>query len=273
MIAMPLCDLKKLNKIFKKAGLPSLLYGAETLYHDGIDKELIELLNLLQEALGAPLLLHWNSQALRYDISFFGTRFYQELPKSALQIFHIDEQHPQSAEQKWQLINATENLLDFYQQKIIIKNKKLRTAYENACMRIRMIDLYSEFNRFDKPTSPFQLLHESMLHYLCASNYYFVSTIKPLLERQGKPLAPFDGPWILLAQDTAGKSFSLMGEMQEQLARYVAQSDFLQQYELSSDIHTALGYILLQQSPPEKNMSPWQKIRTWYSARKAISEE
>jgi len=108
---MQLCNLKKINYTLKKEGLPVLKDGLDNLRAVGLEDELITLLVTLQEAFTFPILLHWNQKEQRYDINFFGNRFTEDLPRSALQIFAIS-QGEKAAEQKWLLIQATENVLD-----------------------------------------------------------------------------------------------------------------------------------------------------------------
>jgi len=146
----------------------------------------------------------------------------------------------------------------------MIKNKKLRTPYENALMRLRLLDLYGEFFRFNQDTSPIQLLHQSVLHYLFKDNYYFISHIKPLLERQDFASRNIQGPWILLAQDTQGKVFSLVGDLEEQLISYLLASDFLNQYQLYIESATAMsvgwGAVVEKQSALSQNICEKTKL-------------
>src|SRR5579872_2630422 len=109
---MAYSSINDINKCLKKQGLPALTKGENGLHHFGFDSEFISILATLQEALGISLLLHWEPKQQCYTLIPFGKSETGDVPQSAL---HLFTETAAETEQKFALLNAAENLLNFYQ--------------------------------------------------------------------------------------------------------------------------------------------------------------
>ncbi len=238
--------------------LKSLNIGAKALLKSRIHPDLALTIANIQEATGLAMIFQAKIQQIdnlshtEYVYNAFKNwkilgRAQPNLPEFAFQEYDFWGMQLNAVHQ-YDLLIASERLLRFLKEEISLKDRKYRTYYEKAVLKLEMDHICTNYDILNKNTlTPEQFLRETIASFLMRTDMNFHIPFESLLKPTNNYDFNYQGPWLLITRGMHGEPLYIYGENQKQLTSYLTHSDYLDYYQISV--------------PPSVDMSlGWNKI-------------